>query len=294
MTRSVIVTCCNHGATSSIALVSAAKAAALELFKHDCNAQLAKGRRAPAITTVGRFVDRRAPRLTRKIIKVFNAHRKKIAAKVSAAYKKKLQKASEEDLIDRILRDLELEGLSAEIIEEVKPDLIEAFKRSGVTAVTEVNVVATHDIVNLLDKGAVNYMKEHGAELIEELAGTTEKGIRRLLVEAVEKGKSPQDLATEIEELSSFGAERASTIARTELAFAHMQGNVEGWRGSGVVIGKEWLLGDLHDIDDECDDAAEAGIVPFEDEFSAGLDFPPAHPNCICAIRPITGGEEEQ
>jgi len=85
----------------------------------------------------------------------------------------------------------------------------------------------------------------------------------------------------------SFSLARAAMIARTELAFAHVSGNVAGWRETGQVDRKRWILGDNHDIDDVCDDAVDAGDVGLDEEFVDGIDFPPAHPNCVCDVLPI-------
>jgi hypothetical protein len=98
---------------------------------------------------------------------------------------------------------------------------------------------------------------------------------------------SADDLSDAIQEAGAFGEFRADMIARTELAFAHVQGNVEGWRITGEVELKRSILGDLHDIDDECDEAVDAGDIPLEDEFIDGYAFPPYHPNCICDVLPI-------
>ena len=41
-----------------------------------------------------------------------------------------------------------------------------------------------------------------------------------------------------------------------------------------------------------CDECVEAGMVPLGDDFADGVDYPPAHPNCICDVVPVLKDEE--
>jgi F like protein len=111
--------------------------------------------------------------------------------------------------------------------------------------------------------------------------------MRELLSNSIDDGVTPSELADKIQGLGAFSDARAMTIARTELAFAYVQGNVQGWKDTGQVSGKRWILGDLHDEPDECDDCADAGDVGIDDDFVDGIDYPPAHPNCICDVLPV-------
>jgi hypothetical protein len=93
--------------------------------------------------------------------------------------------------------------------------------------------------------------------------------------------------------MGAFGEARAEMIARTELAYAHVQGNVQAWAETGEVVGTRWILGDLHDKPDVCDECADRGVVPLGDEYADGVDYPPAHPNCICDVVPVLKGDED-
>jgi hypothetical protein len=65
------------------------------------------------------------------------------------------------------------------------------------------------------------------------------------------------------------------------------------YKESGVVSGKEWLLGSEHDQDDECDDNVAAGVIALDDSFPSGDDEAPAHPNCVCDVLPVLAEEAE-
>jgi hypothetical protein len=47
-----------------------------------------------------------------------------------------------------------------------------------------------------------------------------------------------------------------------------------------------------HDDDDECNDAADDGVIPLDQDFSVGVDAPPLHPRCNCSVVPIVGEAE--
>jgi hypothetical protein len=265
-------------------------ARALELAKAEEESayQLAKGRLRPHTTAVGRFVARREGRVASRIGKALRRHRVAIAAKAAAAYgsrAQKLAKASDDDVVAAVMKILRAnyDDLAEEIIRILRPEILDAYQTAGRAGLEQVGFAATEAMVHQVDAEAVFYAANRGGELMKDYADTTDEAVRGLLSRAVEEGMSADDLSSAIEELGAFGPARADMIARTELAFAHVQGNVEGWRATGEVEGKRWILADTHPEPDECDDAAEAGVVDLEDDFGdTGIDFPPAHPNCLC------------
>jgi SPP1 gp7 family putative phage head morphogenesis protein len=132
-----------------------------------------------------------------------------------------------------------------------------------------------------LNPAAASFSRTRGAELVTQIEETTRAGLQAIIERAFQEGSSPAELAGEIRDSYEFSEARSEMIARTELAFAHVQGTLEGWRESGVVNGKSVILSNDHPEADECDDAAELGVVPLEDDFG-GLGDPPFHPFCEC------------
>jgi hypothetical protein len=59
------------------------------------------------------------------------------------------------------------------------------------------------------------------------------------------------------------------------------------YKESGIVEGKEWILGSEHDDDDECDDNVNDGVIPLDEAFSSGDMEPLAHPKCVCDVMPV-------
>lgn len=164
---------------------------------------------------------------------------------------------------------------------------------------SEIGVV-DEAVFDIVDRNAADWAKSRAAELIGKqyhgeilvddanaewsITETTREGIRNLVTSAYEDGLTPRDLAQKIVDSFEFSESRATTIARTETARASVQGSLEGWRQSGVVTNKESILSDDHDKDDECDMAAEDGVIGIDEDFSNGEAGPPYHPNCDCVL----------
>ena len=283
--------CTSHG----VGMPALRKAAAVEIIANLADAQLAKGRVKPVTTNVSRYISRKAPSIARALRKVLAKHRKTTAAKVAKLYAETLTKdaAGDQARIARILENLGSDDLGTDLEGELAPAMLAAFRRAAAIGATQVGF-SIDDITDQVDEAAVAYADKRGGELIKDLAGTTDEAMRSLLARAVEEGLSADQLSDEIEKMGAFGDYRADVIARTELAFAHVQGNVEGWRAAGdMVVGKRWILGDLHDVPDICDDCAEMGVVGIDDAFSDGVEYPPAHPNCACDVIAVLREEND-
>lgn len=277
--------CSSHG----VGMPELRKAAAVEILANQADVQFAKGRRKPVTTNVAKYVGRKAPALARALRKVLQAQAKRIAAKVATLYAAQFEKddASRITRILRILEQLNSAEVGVDLWGELEGPMLAAFRRAASIGATQVGIAMDDDITNQVDEAAVEWAATHGGELIKDLAGTTEEAMRSLLERAAEDGMSADMLADEIMEMGAFGEARAEMIARTELARAHVQGNVEGWRQSGEVEGKRWILADTHPEADECDEAADAGAVGLDEPFTDGIDYPPAHPMCLCDIAPV-------
>lgn len=281
------------------------KAMANAEFDKRGDLQLAKGRRKPVPTGVGRYVAGKHPPLARKLARVLRSQAKQVREEVTRAYGKalgKLAKATDDltdaqkaALVQSIIDQLNDNDLGTDLTDELDGPMLDAFKRAASVGVTQVGFdAADASIVKQVDEAAVAFAADRAGELVKDLADTTLSDLRDVIRQGVEDGMSTDQLGSAIDDMGAFGEARADTIARTELANAHVQGNVEGWRATGQVEQKESLLGDLHDIDDVCDDCADAGQVDLDDDFVDGYDFPPYHPNCICDVKPIVAAADDE
>ena len=184
------------------------------------------------------------------------------------------------------------------------------FADSARKAITGVKANVSVDAFHQLDALALDFSQERAAELVGKkilddgtvidnpnpdwaITETTRNDLRDILTAGLRDGASPQELASDIRDSFAFSSSRAEMVARTELAFSHMAGNVAGWKASEVVEGKQSILGSLHDLDDECDDAASDGVIGLDETFSNGEDAPPYHPNCVCDLLPVLNDESE-
>lgn len=118
---------------------------------------------------------------------------------------------------------------------------------------------------------------------------TTREEVNTLVGQATEEGWSNDELADALEESGAFSSARAEMIARTETAMADVQGNLAGWKESGVVEGKEWSVSQ-DEVCDECN-ALDGVVVPLDGSFPNG--DPPLHPNCRCDVLPVMAPRDE-
>lgn len=108
---------------------------------------------------------------------------------------------------------------------------------------------------------------------------TTRDMLHRSVTTAMAEGQSNTELAKTIREDTAFSKDRADMIARTETAMADVQGQIAGWKASGVVGGKQFLA--APDCCDDCQ-ALDGQIVDLDEDFTEG--DPPIHPNCRCDV----------
>jgi len=261
-------------------------------------------------TALARATEERQTAVTAKLRAVLAEWGHSIAKKLSRMFAEHMGKAltANEIIVQEMLKSIGIQSMGKDMIDEISDELVKMYASATKAGFAQVKFTPTSEIVRHMDVRARAYADARGAELVGmkiNAAGkwvtnpnakwsintTTRNDLQSLVTEAIEKGWSPQHLRDEIMNSTAFSEERASMIARTELAFAHMAGNVAAWRESGGVWGKRSLLGDLHDIPDECDDNADQGPIPFDQQFDSGDEFPPYHPNCVCDVVPVLHSE---
>jgi SPP1 gp7 family putative phage head morphogenesis protein len=209
---------------------------------------------------------------------------KELADKVGKAVKptKEVQRLVNELTFDE-LKDLAPD--LAQILEDMAGD-------GGEAALAQVIAEVSTAQLSQVNDAAVAYAEERSATLVKDLEESTRDMLRATLAQAMEEGWSNEDLSSELEDNYAFGEDRADCIARTETAYADVQGNLEGYKASGVVAGKEWIIAQ----DEICDDCVELDgvVVGLDEQFpNDGGDGPPLHPNCRCDVLPVLTEEEE-
>ena len=104
-----------------------------------------------------------------------------------------------------------------------------------------------------------------------------------VLAESLSQGFGAEQTANMISGVLDNPA-RAMVTARTETARALVQANIDQYKAENVSL-LEWLGGDA------CTEICEQNvgvIVAIGDTFPSGDDYPPAHPNCVCDVSPVT------
>ncbi len=255
---------------------------------------LGKARRASTKRTAVEIAVARVEKSVAAAINaVFRRGAKSIAKTLSAAYARKgARKGATDDLIAALMQsvDEEEKQVAVDAVEAFSAEITAMFSQGGRTGLAKVGIDTSEAMTSHLDQAALAFAEKRGAELVTGIAETTRDYLQNLVSEAVETGASPKSLADAIEGSTAFSPERSMTIARTELAFAHVSGNLEGWKESGQVEGKEWLI--ASDACEECE-PLNGVVVGLDEDFPDGAgDGPPKHPRCRCDILPVlTEGE---
>jgi hypothetical protein len=190
-----------------------------------------------------------------------------------------LAKAEEDQAakIDRLLAELQFAGITA-TREEAAAILAKAALNGGLAAFAQIGF-DDQAIVSQVNKLAVEWAENRAAELVTKIEESTRDYLRADVTQAVAEGWSPKQLSRALEENFGFSEARSDMIGRTEIAQADVEGNMMAYRASGVVEGKEWILGSEHGEPDECTDNAAEGPIPLDQAFSSGDMNPLAHPN---------------
>ncbi|WP_157695364.1 phage minor head protein [Nakamurella panacisegetis] len=150
----------------------------------------------------------------------------------------------------------------------------------------------------------VEYFQNRSIKIAKDVTYETEKQLRAALSQSVVDGKSSYELRGMVENvMGSASTMRADRIARTEVSRSQGYGDIQAWKQSGVVEGKEWFTAEDEHVCPFCDDLDHT-IVGLDDNFfdkgdtlEAGGqamamnydDVPscPLHVNCRCVLLPV-------
>jgi hypothetical protein len=158
---------------------------------------------------------------------------------------------------------------------------------------------------DLKNPRAVEYLKEHGAELVKKIDEVTRGQLQYIVEYGVENGWSYTQTAAAIQAQFkdyytgnswwNFDSprpqghidSRAHLIAITESGNAYEAGNYAAAQDlvdAGIKIVKFWsTIGDDR-VSDGCAENEGAGWIPFEDTFPSGDLHPLRFPGCRCAL----------
>jgi hypothetical protein len=177
-------------------------------------------------------------------------------------------------------------------------DQLEKVTRDAVASVfATLGLEQSGSFFDLADKFALEYAQTRAAELVGKkwvdgvlvdnpnakwaITETTREELRDLIGKAFAETWTPAELAQQIDSAWMFSAGRAEMIAETETSMALTAATVHTGTEAGATT-KSVQMSNLHDVDDECDAAEQAGEVPIESTYPDGSLHVPLHPRCRC------------
>lgn len=177
--------------------------------------------------------------------------------------------------------------------------ILNLIKSEVLSQVGESSIEVSFDLLN---EKALKFLEEKKIKFAIKVADTTHKAIIRELSEVFKLGEGIPELSNRIKNMPEFSMKRATVVARTEVISSSNAGTLEGYKESGVVIGKEW---DSHEDERtrKYHIEADGQRVKLDDPFIVDgdlLDYPGDNSHdakasnviqCRCTLIPILEGD---
>jgi HK97 family phage portal protein len=132
-------------------------------------------------------------------------------------------------------------------------------------------------------------VSENVAKFTQSMIDTDRDALSALISNGIDEGLSVPQIRNSITaEFEDIAQKQSTRITRTEVMRASNLANLDAYRQSGIVEGKQWLTAGATD---EC--AQYEGLTEGLDGsfYDSGSEFqdgdPPLHPNCRCVLIPI-------
>ncbi len=209
---------------------------------------------------------------------------------------------------DEAVKNLDL-GTWETLAVEVEPYLLDAGRKGAKHILAQI-VQADEGLFDQVDPIVVKYASERSAELVGmrqladgrlvknpnaewAISDSTRDMLKGSVKSAFEDGLTKEQLASRIMASEGFNEDRALNIARTELSMANSYGNKQAIKETGLEVEKSWLVSNDPTVCEDCQDNADAGWIPMDENYPSGDDSYPAHPSCQCdEIFREVGGKE--
>ena len=178
-------------------------------------------------------------------------------------------------------------------------NILNLVKKEVLSSIGENSISISFDLLN---EKALKFLEDKKIKFAIKVADTTHKAIINELSEGFEKGESIPELSNRIKNMPEFDMKRATVVARTEIISSSNAGTLQGYKESGVVIGKEWSSTKDERTRDHHKEA-EGQRVKLDEPFIVDgdlLDYPGDNSHdakasnviqCRCSLKPILEGE---
>lgn len=197
-----------------------------------------------------------------------------------------------DDAVEHTLAS-ELMGLSQELELSIRLSLRPVIELGGETA-SQHPLLARMHISWEPDRPEVEeWLTRHSLELVKDLDATTKQRLAAVLRRGVHDGASMPEIARQVEDAArKMSRQRARMVAQTEVLRAYNGSTVMYYRQTEMVSGLAWVDGQ-YGACAYCR-ALHNKVIRLDGEFSATIGertlsapYPPGHPGCRCATRPI-------
>jgi HK97 family phage portal protein len=247
-------------------------------------------------------------RIERKYREIISRHFMGIEIQVLSSIKE--NPAGGSILKDKINVDLHLFDTDAEARKwAAKNKKIHALsaQQAGNEALRELGFSLSFDLSN---PRVAAWLDAYGLDKATSVMDTLHESLKNSLIEGVEAGESIADLRDRVKEAFGPYAEmggKAEQIARTEVISAANMGQLEGYKQTGLTLGKGWIAqydGRARETHIEASETYnEKNLIPLEEDFIVGGSAGPAPGqiddagesiNCRCrifAMKPEDGQE---
>lgn len=198
--------------------------------------------------------------------------------------------------------DLSGDGIAQLLAEALAPKQRDAFLAAYNEAATTIGLQqgGSVSVAQSLSETAQEYLLRRRSKMLPSIAETVSERVSDALQSSINAGGSMADHSEAVAKAFGKYTDAASTtIAQTEATKAFSGGREAGWKDSGLVEAKEWLLSG-----NPCQfcEAMEGKIVPLGEPFvplggtvigtKGGvlvcdyeeIQHPALHPNCACTI----------
>lgn len=207
---------------------------------------------------------------------------KKIAGEIAAAYTASTKADDAQTRAEEIITAAQFDEWDV-VADELRDDLGGGFEQTAQIILGKLGI-SDETAFDLVNERSVAYADESAADLVTGISETTRERLRELVTQAIEDAQGVQELQAAIEDDFTFSADRAETIARTEIGNAHMAGALEGAKASGLTL-KKFIIRGSQDFDCPiCGLNELEGKIGLEEEFPSGDEGPLFHPNCECTL----------
>jgi len=163
------------------------------------------------------------------------------------------------------------------------PFIVALVTEGAETGLTAIGVTFDAAAFNV---AAERYAATYTYELVKQINDASRDYLQGAITDWVRSGEHLNTLIGQITDSGMFGAVRSQMIATTEATRMFAEGNLAGWRESGVVSGKRWNTAADELVCPICA-PLEGQVVGLDDPFGDEFSDPPAHVNCRCGIQPV-------